>query len=437
MACVVRPVCWLQPDCGRNRGDAPHDRPSPVTRAPANRWLIAVMGTLLQLCLGSVYAWSYFQQPLVERMGWQHTQVAWTFSFAIGFLGLAAAVGGVLLPKVGPRRLAITGIVLFGAGYLLAALALYLHSLPLLWLGYGVVGGVGLGLGYVTPVATVVKWFPDKKGLVTGMVVMGFGFGALLMSKVIAPGLMALFDDSLPKVFVGIGVALGALGLVAAMFMRNPPAVTAVVIEREPVGPHLFSGRFALIWLIFFCNIVAGIALISFQSPLLQDLLRQTDPLASSVALAGAGATLIAVSSVFNGIGRFAWGAVSDRLGQLHTFRVMLATQALAFVALIFTGNVWLFGVLVCYVLFCYGGGFGVMPSFIHDTFGPRLMPVLYGSVLTAWSAAGIVGPQMVVWLKDTQGDQASGYAFAFGATLLAFGLFFALLCRPAERRVG
>jgi OFA family oxalate/formate antiporter-like MFS transporter len=187
-------------------------------------------------------------------------------------------------------------------------------------------------------------------------------------------------------------------------------------------------------WLLFFCNIVAGIAIISFQSPLLQDLLRSTDPLASPAALAGAGATLIAVSSVFNGIGRFAWGALSDRLGQLHTFRVMLATQALAFVALVFTGNVWLFGALVCYVLLCYGGGFGVMPSFILNTFGPRLMPVLYGGVLTAWSAGGIVGPQMVAWLKDTQGAHASGYAFAFGATLLTVGLILALLCRPAER---
>ncbi|MEI6279850.1 MAG: MFS transporter, partial [Verrucomicrobiae bacterium] len=136
--------------------------------AAANRWLIAGMGTLLQLCLGSVYAWSYFQKPLVDAYGWSNTQVAWTFSFAIGFLGVAAAVGGVLLPRFGPRKLAVTGSLLYGLGYLLAAVALQWKSLPLLWLGYGVVGGIGLGLGYVTPVATAAKWFPDKKGLVTG-----------------------------------------------------------------------------------------------------------------------------------------------------------------------------------------------------------------------------------------------------------------------------
>ncbi|HTZ20200.1 MAG TPA: MFS transporter, partial [Opitutaceae bacterium] len=354
-----------------------------------SRWLIAGMGTLLQLCLGSVYAWSYFQKPLTEGYGWSNAQVAWTFSLAIGFLGLAAAAGGVALPRFGPRTLAVTGSLLFGAGHLLAALALHLHSLPLLWLGDGVIGGIGLGLGYVTPVATAAKWFPDKKGLVTGMVVMGFGFGALLMSKVIAPALAAAFAGRLPLVFAGAGVILGGAGLVAAWFMRNPPA------DGPNVGPPLDGGpspsntarpqgpalqvstapptdwrRFALMWLVFFCNIAAGIAIIGFQSPLLQDLCRQKDASLPAAALAGFGATLIAVSSLFNGLGRLLWGALSDRLGQLCTFRLMLGTQVLAVAALIVVRDPWLFGGLVCYVLLCYGGGFGVMPAFVLNTFG-------------------------------------------------------------------
>ena len=190
----------------------------------SNRWWIAVAGTVLQLCLGSVYAWSYFQKPLVEGYGWSNTQVAWAFSLAIGFLGLAAAVGGVSLPRFGPRKLAITGSLLYGVGYLLAALALCWKNLGLLWLGFGVIGGIGLGLGYVTPVATAAKWFPDKKGLVTGMVVMGFGFGALLMSKVLAPWLNAAFQGQLPLVFAGAGLIFGAIGVLAAMSLRNPPA---------------------------------------------------------------------------------------------------------------------------------------------------------------------------------------------------------------------
>ncbi|MCX6908957.1 MAG: OFA family MFS transporter [Verrucomicrobia bacterium] len=392
-----------------------------------NRWFIAGLGTLLQLCLGSVYAWSYFQKPLVDGYGWHNTQVAWTFSLAIGFLGLAAATGGVLLPKLGPRKLAVTGSLLYGAGYLIAALALHLKMLALLWIGYGVIGGIGLGLGYVTPVATVAKWFPDKKGLVTGMVVMGFGFGALLMSKVIAPALDAMFQNQLPLTFAGAGLIVGVIGLVAATGLRNPPGTPPGSVTLDG-SAEIRSRQFGLMWLVFFCNIAAGIAIISFQSPLFQDLWKKVDPALSPAALAACGATLIAVSSVFNGLGRLFWGGLSDRLGQLTTFRIMLATQVVAFVALMMVGNPWLFGTLICYVLLCYGGGFGVMPSFVLNTFGPRLMPVLYGCILTAWSAAGVVGPQVIAWLKDRHGPQASACAFGLGAGLLAAGFLLSLL---------
>jgi OFA family oxalate/formate antiporter-like MFS transporter len=400
-----------------------------------SRWLIAGLGTLLQLCLGSVYAWSYFQKPLVEGYGWLNTQVAWTFSLAIGFLGLAAAVGGVLLPKLGPRKLAVTGALLYGAGYLLAALALHLKLLALLWLGYGVIGGIGLGLGYVTPVATAAKWFPDKKGLVTGMVVMGFGFGALLMSKVIAPALDAMFQNQMPLTFAGAGVIVSIVGLAAAAGLRNPPDTPPGSVTLDGLA-EICSRQFGLMWLVFFCNIAAGIAIISFQSPLLQDLWKKVDAALSPVALAAAGATLIAVSSVFNGLGRFFWGGLSDRLGQLAIFRLMLATQVAAFIALMLVSNPWLFGALICYVLLCYGGGFGVMPSFVLNTFGARLMPVLYGCILTAWSAAGVVGPQVIAWLKDRHGAQASAYAFASGAGLLAIGFLLAMLLTVAPRDV-
>ncbi len=394
------------------------------------------MGTVLQLCLGSVYAWSYFQKPLVEGYGWKNTEVAWTFSLAIGCLGLAAAVGSVWLPKFGPRKLAVTGSVLYGVGYLLGALALQWKSLPLLWLGYGMIGGVGLGLGYVTPVATAAKWFPDKKGLVTGMVVMGFGFGALLMSKVIAPALDAAFAGRLPMTFAGAGLIVGGIGLVASLFLRNPPTDGTVTQSGgEPAWTQLLSARFALMWVILFCNITAGIAIIGFQSPLLQDLWKRMEPTATPARLAAYGATLIAVSSVFNGLGRFFWGGLSDRLGRLTTFRVMLATQIVAFGALMMAGNPWLFGGLVCYILLSYGGGFGTMPSFVMETFGARLMPVMYGCILTAWSAAGVVGPQVVAWLKDHYGEKASVYSFGVGAGLLAVGLVVTLFQRAKPEK--
>lgn len=421
----------------------------------SGRWLIAIMGTVLQLCLGTVYAWSFFQDLLVRQYhdlyGWSNSQVAWVFSLAIFFLGVTASWGGVQLPKIGPRRMAMLGGVLFSIGYLVAAAALQWKSLLLFYVGYGLLGGIGLGLGYVTPVATVSKWFPDRKGLATGMVIMGFGLGALLMSKVLAPLLLGWTGG-----LVGTFVLLAAVFLVgtvgSAAFMRNPPtgwlprgysppaagpkssAAPASLTPRQAV----FSGRFLLMWLVFFCNITAGIAIISFQSPLLQSLWKKADPGLSAVVVAGFGATLIAVSSLFNGAGRFFWGSVSDRLGRVQTFRLMLGTEIVVFALLVVTSNPWLFGILVCWVLLCYGGGFGTMPAFVSDTFGAPIMAPVYGAILTAWSAAGIVGPQIVAVLKDRVPDRASLLSFIVGGCFLAVGFVLALLIprRPFERAV-
>lgn len=417
-----------------------------------NRWGIAWAGTALQLCLGTVYAWSFFQKPLVEWQGWTNTQVAWVFSLAICFLGLAAAWGGMNLAKFGPRRLAMAGGLCFGGGNLVAALALHLQSLPLLYAGYGVMGGIGLGLGYVTPVATAAKWFPDKKGLVTGLVIMGFGFGALLMSKVLAPALLAAAHGNMVVVFAALGVFFMVTATACGAVLRNPPAgyvpagyvpaggsaSAAVAGDADiPVGQCLRSRQFLSMWGVFFCNIVAGIAIIGFQSPLLQDLLRVARPGMAVAALAAAGGTLIAASSLFNGLGRFFWGGLSDRIGRATTFRIMLATQVVAFLVLSKVGNPWLFAVLVCYVLLCYGGGFGTMPSFVLDVFGAGRMPVVYGTILTAWSAAGIVGPQLVAWLKDHHAQRAGELAFLVGAGFLTLGLLVSLTVSDRAHRHG
>jgi OFA family oxalate/formate antiporter-like MFS transporter len=407
------------------------------------------------VCFGTVYAWSFFQKPLTETYGWTNSQVAWAFSLAICFLGLAAAAGGLLLPRIGPTRLALLGGVLFGSSYLLSALALRLHSLPLLYLGYGVVGGTGLGLGYVTPVATVAKWFPDRKGFATGMVVMGFGFGALLMSKAIAPLLLDQFRGELISVFAAMGLLFLLVTVPVAVSVRNPspgwlPPGNSPSPESGPEGPEsgspdllasIFSREFAFLWVIFFCNIVAGIAIIGFQSPLFQDICRKADPVLSRDLLASYGASLIAVSSLFNGVGRFLWGGLSDRIGRRETFRLLLGSQCLAFLLLMYTGSPWLFALLICYILLCYGGGFGTMPSFVIDRFGSRLMPAVYGTILTAWSVAGIVGPQLVALIKDRYPaeiypGQAAYYSFAMGCGFLLVGFIFSFLL-PLRRRDG
>lgn len=403
------------------------------------------MGTLMQIGLGTVYAWSFFQQPVMAAHGWTNAQAAWSFSLAIFFLGISAAWGGINLPRFGPRKMAITGGLLYSLGYLIAAYAFHINSLPLLYAGYGVVGGIGLGLGYVTPVATAAKWFPDRKGLVTGMVVMGFGFGALIMAKVIAPAFMAVANGDLVLVFSCTGGAMLAICLPAGYFLVNPPEgfvpaghqPTKSTDDRkshdDPTARQcILSGKFLKMWLVFFLNITAGIMFIGFQSPLLQDLMKKTmdpatlgDP-AVIAGLAASGATLIAASSLFNGIGRFFWGGMSDRIGRVATFRVILGSQLAVFIVLTFVTNPLVFSALVCYILLCYGGGFGAMPSFILDVFGAKRMPVVYGGILTAWGCAGIAGPQIVAFLKDNFATQAAQYTFMSAGALLLAGLVLA-----------
>ena len=409
------------------------------------KWFIAFMGTLTQLALGTVYAWSFFQTPITELVGWSNTQVAWAFSLSIFMLGVMAAWGGAKIDKYGPRKLAITGGVMYALGYIISAYALSSDTLWLLYLAFGILGGSGLGLAYVTPVATVSKWFTKNQGLATGMVVMGFGLGALVMSKMLAPLFLQISSGNLSTTFLYIGLTLLIVLPISSSFMQlpstyesNPQTQTkqSAVLTRPSTSKLIFSKSFIIIWLMFMINVVAGMIFISFQSPLLQDILKLNVP-ASDLAdtsviasLNAAGATLIAVSSIFNGLGRFFWGAVSDKIGRITTFRILLALQAVIFVTLIFVSHPLLFSVFVCIVLLCYGGGFGVMPSLINDSYGAKLMPVLYGAALTAWGVGGIIGPQIVAFMKDNYSDDVGFYAFVIGSSILVVGFILSYFYR-------
>lgn len=408
------------------------------------RWFMAIMAMFLMVCLGTVYAWSYFQIPIMQQFGWNNAQVSLTFSFAIFFLGVSAAVGGVFLPKLGPRVLAVSGSILFSLGYAIAGLALSLKSLPLLYIGYGMIGGTGLGLGYVTPVATIAKWFPDKKGLATGIVIMGFGLGALVMSKLLAPTLLAWTGGNLVTVFLALAVLFIVLTTLTSLSLRNPPQgwspATAPASPAEAfrqAASDIFSKRFALVWILFFCNITAGITIVGFQSPMFQDLWRKADPTLAPGSLAALGATLIAITSLFNGIGRFFWGAVSDRVGRIRTFRIMLGSELAIFAILILTGNPWIFAALLCWILLCYGGGFGTMPATISELFGQGKMTVIYGVVLTAWAAGGVVGPQITAFIKDKMPERASTLSFIVGAAFVTVGFVVSLVLPAAKRGVN
>ena len=413
------------------------------------RLVTAGLCTALHLCLGTIYAWSLFQTFLVRQLGWTFTETAWAFSIAIFSLGISAAWAGAALPRLGPRRLALAGSVMFSGGYLIAGLALHLDSKTLFHLGYGVIGGAGIGLGYVTPVATVAKWFPDRKGLATGAVVMGFGVGALLLSKVLVPILMLQAQGDLPLVFLLLGVVFACILIPASALLRDPPpgyfAGTGLA-GRNGAGPEppapplracLRSREFVVMWIVFFFNIAAGISVISFQSSLLQDVWGLSDPSVEPETLAEYGATLIAVSSLCNGVGRLLWGSLSDRIGRVRVFRILLASQMVVFGILITERDPWLFSALVCYVLLCFGGGFATMPSFVLDVFGARRMSTVYGAVLTAWSAAGICGPLYVGYLKDEYPDRAVIYCFLIGILILGVGYVFTWLLNDGRLRVG
>lgn len=413
------------------------------------------MGTLLQLCLGTVYAWSYFQSMLVKSYRWSYTDTAWAFSILIFTLGISAAWGGVNLPKYGPRKLATIGGVLFSLSYLLGGLALHLKSIPLFYLGYSVIGGIGIGLGYVTPVSTVARWFPDKKGLVTGVVVTGFGIGAFAMSKVLAPMLLSSTKGDLVPVFFSLGVFFAIVLGPVTWFLRNPPdgyvpggirpitaaagAVAATTPRPDPpTKAYLRSNQFTVMWVVFFFNIAAGLSVISFQSSLLQEIWGLADPTADPATLANYGASLIAISSLFNGVGRLMWGMISDRIGRVESFRWLLASQMIVFGILMTERNPWIFSALVCYVLLCFGGGFGTMPSFVADVFGAKRMSVMYGAMLTAWAAAGVAGPLLVASLKDNYPDRAVIYCFLSGVLFLGGGFIFSFLisndaCAPGK----
>ena len=398
------------------------------------RSIMALFCTVLQVCFGTVYAWSFFQTILVRQLGWSFTETAWAFSLTILSLGTSAAWAGALLPRIGPRRLAVTGSVMFAGGYMLASLALKWDMLALFYVGYGVIGGAGIGMGYVTPVATVAKWFPDKKGLATGIVVMGFGVGALLLSKGLAPLLIVRMEGDLSLVFLGLGVIFACVLIPCSLVLSNPPVAVGAVAEQprndesDSAAPYLRSSEFVLMWTVFFCNIAAGISIISFQSELLQEVWGLANPTVEPATLAEYGATLIAVSSLCNGVGRLFWGLLSDRLGRVKVFRILLASQMVVFGVLMTERNPYVFSALVCYVLLCFGGGFATMPSFVLDVFGPQKMSTIYGTILTAWAAAGICGPLYVGYLKDQYPDRAFIYCFLIGILMLGLGYVFSYL---------
>ncbi len=375
----------------------------------ANRWGIAVAAVIMQLCLGAVYGWSVFVKPLISIEHWTLTQVSLSFTLAIVFLGVGTVVGGLWQDRVGPRRVATVAGILYGIGYMVAALAASHNSLAGIYLGYGVISGFGMGMGYICPVATLVKWFPDRRGLMTGVAVCGYGAGALVMSPLAA---REILSKGVPTTFLTLGIVYLVVVVLTAQFYQNPPqgwrpegwvprsAVSKAASTYDfTVKEAMSTPQFWLLWVMLFLNVSAGIMIISQASPMAQQLVGLTP-----VAAAG----IVGVISIFNGLGRVFWAAVSDYLGRARVYFLLYLIQVGVFFALPHLHTAALFTTAVALVGLCYGGGFGTMPSFTADFFGPKFMGGIYGWILLAWGAGAIPSPILIARVRQTTGSYSS-----------------------------
>jgi OFA family oxalate/formate antiporter-like MFS transporter len=368
-----------------------------------NRWTIAIAGVVMQIALGAVYAWSVFRTPLATQFNWTIAQVTLTFTISIFVLGFAAFPGGLWLNRKGPRVVAVTGGILYGLGVFLAG---YTNSLWWLYLTYGLLGGVGLGFGYIVPVAVLVKWFPDRRGLITGIAVGGFGAGALVTAP-IATTLIA--SVGVLKTFSYLGLAYLVVTPAAGLFMRNPPEgwrpagwtpAPAQAAERASrdfaLNEAVRTRQWWTLWLILFLNVSAGISLISQQAPLFQEL-------AGVSAAVAAG--MVGIVSIGNAVGRIFWAWLSDLITRRATFAIMFVLQVVLFWVLPDLSSSAALIAIAFAILMCYGGGFGTMPAAAADLFGARNVGPIYGLMLTAWGLASVFGPLMMAEMRQTTGS--------------------------------
>jgi OFA family oxalate/formate antiporter-like MFS transporter len=392
-----------------------------------NRWVMAAAGVFFQVALGAVYAWSVFRAPLAKQFGWSISEITLTFTISIFVLGFAAFFGGLWLNRVGPRVVALTGGALYGLGVFLAS---FTNSLSWLYLSYGVIGGIGLGLGYIVPVAVLVKWFPDRRGLITGIAVGGFGAGALITAPVATRLIQSV---GVLSTFAYLGIAYLIVTVISGAFMQNPPegwkpdgwSPTASQASQRAghdfaLGEALKTWQWWALWLLLFLNTCAGISVISQEAPIFQELTGAT-------AIVAAG--MVGLASIGNAVGRVFWAWVSDLITRRATFVVMFILQVLLFWFLPSIATVSLMTMVTFVVLMCYGGGFGTMPAFAADYFGPRNVGPIYGLMLTAWSFASAVGPLLIAHMRETAGSYRGALHVIAG--VMAVSILLPILVRP------
>ncbi|SCF11726.1 Major Facilitator Superfamily protein [Micromonospora coriariae] len=443
------------------------DRRHTVAPPGYSRWLIPPAALAIHLCIGQVYATSVYKNSLIAHFDTSQTAIGVIFSIAIVMLGLSAAVAGTWVEANGPRKAMFVSASFWAAGFLVGSLGIATKQLWLLYLGYGLLGGIGLGIGYISPVSTLIKWFPDRPGLATGLAIMGFGGGAMVASP-LSRQLLSFYDpgydpanagstasgSALVWLFVTLGLGYFVIMMFGVANVRVPaadwrpagfdPATVAskplVTTANVSAANAVKTRSFWLLWVVLFCNVTAGIGILEQASPMIQDFFRDNGTSAVSVAAAGG---FVGLLSLFNMAGRFAWSSTSDVIGRKPIYMVYLGVGMVLYALLALIGQTAtaLFVLLACVILSFYGGGFSTVPAYLRDLFGTFQVGAIHGRLLTAWSAAGIAGPLIVNGFLDAQGEPGTLTASAYRPALftmvgvLAVGFVANLLIRPVPQR--
>ncbi|WP_328654208.1 OFA family MFS transporter [Micromonospora sp. NBC_00330] len=443
------------------------DRRHTVAPPGYSRWLIPPAALAIHLCIGQVYATSVYKNSLIAHFDTSQTAIGVIFSIAIVMLGLSAAIAGTWVEANGPRKAMFVSACFWAAGFLVGSLGIATKQLWLLYLGYGLLGGIGLGIGYISPVSTLIKWFPDRPGLATGLAIMGFGGGAMVASP-LSRQLLSFYDpgydpanagstasgSALVWLFVTLGLGYFVIMMFGVANVRVPapdwrpagfdPASVAakplVTTANVSAANAVKTRSFWLLWVVLFCNVTAGIGILEQASPMIQDFFRDNGTSAVTVAAAGG---FVGLLSLFNMAGRFVWSSTSDIIGRKPIYLVYLGVGMVLYALLALVGqtSTALFVLLACVILSFYGGGFATVPAYLRDLFGTFQVGAIHGRLLTAWSAAGIAGPLIVNGFLDAQGEPGSLTAAAYRPALftmvavLAVGFLANLLVRPVPQR--
>nr|WP_306839303.1 OFA family MFS transporter [Catenuloplanes nepalensis] len=443
------------------------DRQHTIAPPGYSRWLIPPAALAVHLCIGQAYATSVYKTSLISHFGASQTAIGVIFSIAIVMLGLSAAIGGTWVERNGPRKAMFVSACFWATGFLVGALGIATTQLWLVYLGYGVIGGIGLGIGYISPVSTLIKWFPDRPGLATGMAIMGFGGGALVASP-LSRQLLSFYDPNydpgnaasvasggaLVSLFLTLGIGYFLIMMFGVFNVRVPregwkpegwdPSTVAakplVTTASVSAANAIKTPTFWLLWIVLFCNVTAGIGILEQASPMIQDFFRENGT--STVAVAAAGG-FVGLLSLFNMGGRFLWSSTSDIIGRKPIYMLYLGLGMVLYATLAAFGNLHtaLFVLLAGVILSFYGGGFATIPAYLRDIFGTFQVGAIHGRLLTAWSAAGVAGPLIINGFLDAQGKPGTLTADAYRPALftmvgvLAVGFIANLLVRPVSEK--